>query len=116
MKTFQSGNETITIPDISVIKIDNPIVFRIEEGEWSGVMFTISDMHFDDEKESLLHYFFNIVDGDQPSTVTPDDIEKIVGNFILSIINDQVMKKCSSAYDWKIICKDDENQEKREKE
>jgi hypothetical protein len=89
MKTFQSGNDTITVPDISVVKSDDPITFRIEEGEWAGVMFTIAHMRFDDKEEGLLLYDLDVVKGEQPTNATPKDIEGIVSNFILSILYDQ---------------------------
>jgi hypothetical protein len=92
MKTFQSGNDTITVPDITVVKSDNPITFRIEEGEWAGVMFTIADMQLDDKVEGLLHYSFDIINSDQSPKATHENIEKIVSNFILSILHDQVKR------------------------
>lgn len=89
MKTFQHGDEIITVPDITVVKSNDPITFRVEEGCWAGLTFTITDMHFDDKNEGLLHYNLDVINSDSPTKPTPKGFEETISNFILSILYDQ---------------------------
>lgn len=91
MKTFQIEGNTVEVPDIVIVEPEPP-VFRIAEGEWSGVTFTISELRIDDQDEKLLHCSYDIVESEQQKEVTPDDIKPIIQNFILKILHDQMRR------------------------
>lgn len=83
MKTYivSSEGRTFDIPDYDIVQ--GP-VFRITEGQFEGVWFTISDMRMDDTDECLMHY--NV----ECAGATVDEIKPIVDNFILSILIEQI--------------------------
>jgi hypothetical protein len=89
MKTFYSDGVAVTVPDITVAKTD-PVTFQIAEGQWTGVMFTITDIKVDDDDENILHYNLSIVNDQPPASV--DNIKQIVDNFLLSILHDQIKR------------------------
>lgn len=85
MKTYTVPGEegrVISVPEIVAITKDT--VFRITEGEFEGVWFTLSDMHMDDSDDCLMHY--NV----ECAGATVDEIKPMVDNFILSILIEQI--------------------------
>ncbi len=85
MKTFFSEGREITIPDIGSITADGGTRFRIEEGEYEGIEFAISNIHMDDNDETLMWY-----DLDTFPSGHLDNIKPIVDNFILSLLIDRI--------------------------
>ena len=87
MKTFIIGEKEYTVPDIGVT-LEEPVQFRVDEGEFAGVQFTISDMQMDDADDSQLNY--------SVSTDSEIDMEKfslVLNDFIVMILHEQLLRE-----------------------
>lgn len=87
MKTFFSEGKEITIPDIGAMIVDGRNRLRIEEGDYEGIEFEISNIRMDDNDQTLMWY-----DLDTFPDGHIDNIKPIVDNFILSVLIDQIEK------------------------
>lgn len=85
MKTFYSDGVEITIPDIGATTVDGRVRLRIEEGDYEGIEFEISNIRMDDKDETLMWY-----DLDTFPDGHLDNIKPIVDNFILSVMIDKI--------------------------
>jgi hypothetical protein len=87
MKTFTIDGKEYVVPNIGVTS-EEPIQFRVNEGEFEGVNFTISDMQIDDDIEGLLHYNVS-TDAD----VDMDRFRDVLNDFIILILHEQLMRE-----------------------
>lgn len=86
MKTFTIGEKEYTVPDIGVT-LEEPVQFRVDEGEFKGVEFAISDMQMDEVDESQLNYNVstNVEDIDM------DRFKDVLNDFIIMILHEQLL-------------------------
>lgn len=88
MKTFTIGEKEYTVPDIGVT-LEEPVQFRVDEGEFEGVEFAISDMQMDEVDESQLSYNVstNVEDIDM------DRFKDVLNDFIIMILHEQLLRE-----------------------
>ena len=88
MKTFSLGESEDTVPDIGVTT-EEPLQFKVNEGEFEGVEFAISDMQMDEVDESQLNYNVstNVEDIDM------DRFKDVLNDFIVMILHDQLLRE-----------------------
>ena len=88
MKTFSIGEKEYTVPDIGVTT-EAPLQFKVNEGEFEGVEFAISDMQMDEVDESQLNYNVstNVEDIDM------DRFKDVLNDFIVMILHDQLLRE-----------------------
>lgn len=89
MRTVTFADETYEFTDIRVHEQtpDGKYTLRINEGPHEGVCFVLSDMKFDDQDETLLHYDVQV------TGAAVDDIKPIVDNFIIECLYNAIEKK-----------------------
>ena len=87
MKTFTSDGVDYTVPDISHDLVGDKIIFKIEEGEHAGIVFSIKDMRMDDTDEGLMWYDLETVNEKDVDLIKPT-----VDNFIIMTLYDQVQR------------------------
>lgn len=83
MKTYTIPGEGRTI-DVFDTAVVSSTVFKITEGPFEGVWFTLDNMVMDEHDDTLMHY--NV----QCSGATVDEIKPFIDNFILSILIAQI--------------------------
>lgn len=96
MKQFTVGDKTYEVPAITVVTDDQgkSPVFEISEGEYSGVKFSIDDIHMDDKDESLMWYDLNVGDTfDPPRADINLKIKPIVDDFIIMVLHEQIERE-----------------------
>jgi hypothetical protein len=88
MKTFTVGEKEYTVPDIGVTA-EEPLQFKVNEGEFEGVEFAISDMQMDEVDESQLNYNVstNVEDIDM------DRFKDVLNDFIIMILHEQLLRE-----------------------
>ena len=88
MKTFSIGEKEYTVPDIGVTT-EEPLQFKVNEGEFEGVEFAISDMQMDEVDESQLNYNVstNVEDIDM------DRFKDVLNDFIIMILHEQLLRE-----------------------
>lgn len=88
MKTFTVGEKEYTVPDIGVTT-EEPLQFKVNEGEFEGVEFAISDMQMDEVDESQLNYNVstNVED------INMDRFKDVLNDFIVMILHDQLLRE-----------------------
>lgn len=69
---------------VPTIDVHTQPVFRIQEGPFEGVWFTLTNMRMDDAEEGLLHYEIDV------AGAAIEEIKPIVDAFIIKLVRDQV--------------------------
>ena len=87
MKTFTSDGVEYSVPDISHDLVDDKIIFKIEEGEHAGIVFSIKDMRMDDTDEGVMWYDLETVNEKDVDLIKPT-----VDNFIVMTLYDEVQR------------------------
>lgn len=87
MKTFTIDGVEYSVPEISFDLVDDKIIFKIEEGEHAGIVFSIKDMRMDDTDEGLMWYDLETVEEKHVQL-----IKSTVDNFILMTLHNEVEK------------------------
>lgn len=87
MKTFVIEGVEYSVPDISADAVDDKIIFKIEEGEHAGIVFSIKDMRMDDTDEGVMWYDLETVNEKDVDLIKPT-----VDNFILMTLHDGIQR------------------------
>lgn len=88
MKTFTIADKEYTVPDIEVMQEEGSTpLFKINEGDYAGVIFALDDLRIDEVDDTLLWY-----DLKTEKEKDVEDIKEIVDNFILMILHEQTQR------------------------
>lgn len=84
MKTFKIEDVTVTIPEYTVIMVDDVPYLKITEGKYEGIEFAYTDIKVNEEDESLVEY--NLYTNANFNDSEVDDFQKVVNDIFLSVL------------------------------
>lgn len=93
MQRFEVDGGVYAYPDVETVSVD-PVTLRIVEGEYAGVVFSISDIQVLDEEtdngDAFLNYQLDVIDPEPRHNRDLSIISYYAESFMIKALLDQI--------------------------